>query len=173
MFTQELVLLTWFWVYMVKGAYLHIFLCSVQFLPIYRGTEILTVPRFVCILFSLLILPQLCGAEKSTMLLIHLIASALISSAFLICLWCVFTLSCWLFTEILRTFFPLPLSLPLSFFALQMFSNLCSHCCITILYSNIISHLALQWWKWPYEVQGNSGGGNRLAALITECPGSL
>lgn len=131
---------------MVKGSYLHIFLCSVQFLPIHGGIEILTVPRFACILFSLLILPQLCGVEKSTMLLICLIAYALISSAFLICLWCVFTVSCWLFTGILRTLFfsPLPLSPPLSFLALQIFSNLCSHCCIMILYSNIISHLALQ-----------------------------
>lgn len=134
--------------YTVKGSCLHIFLCSVQFLPTHRGIEILRVPRFACMLLSLLILPQLCGVEKSTMLLICLIASALIGSAFLICLWCVFTLSCWLFTGILRTFFslsPFPVfQFSVSFLVLQMFSNLCNHCCIMILCSDIISHLALQ-----------------------------
>lgn len=48
--------------------------------------------------FFLLILPQLHGVEKSAILLICLIASALIGSAFLICLWYVLASSCWLLT---------------------------------------------------------------------------
>lgn len=60
--------------------------CSVRFFPICSCTEILNSAK-ICIYFSSSDPPQLHGGEKSVILLICLIASALVSSAFLICLW--------------------------------------------------------------------------------------
>lgn len=155
--------------YLVKSSYLHIFHAACNLFPHpqrYRNVQ--RCQDLHTYFLKILILPQFCGVEKINLLINLFDSLCSYRFSFLNLLVVCLASCCWLLMGILTTMFfllPLPPHFLSLFFALQMSLNLCHHCCMMVLYSNIISQLALQWWKWPYEVQGNNGGGNRPAVI--------